>query len=105
FLYVPYNVPHSPHFVTDKLYQKYAAKGLDLTNARIYGLIEQMDAAINRLLAVVDEEGLREDTIVFFMSDNGGISRHYRAGLSGGKGSVFEGGVRSPFFARWPGRF
>ena len=105
FLYVPYNVPHSPHFVTDELYQKYAAKGLSLSDARIYGLVEQMDTAIGRLLNAVDEEGLRERTVVFFMSDNGGTSRHYNAGLRGRKASVYEGGVLSPFFARWPGKF
>ncbi len=105
FLYVPYNVPHSPHFVSDDLYKKYAAKGLSLTDARIYGLIEQMDTAIGRLLNAVDEEGLRERTAVFFMSDNGGTSRHYRAHLRGGKASAYEGGVLSPFFARWPGKF
>ncbi len=81
------------------------AQGLDSQTARIYGLIEQLDAAVGRLLRTLDDEGQHENSLVIFMSDNGGVSRHYRAGLRGGKGSVYEGGVRSPFFARWPGKF
>ena len=105
FLYLTYNVPHTPLIVSDALDEKYRAKGLNANDARIYGLIEQCDAAIGRLLEVIEAEGLRQRTVVLFMSDNGGVSRHYRAGLRGGKGSVYEGGVLSPFFARWPGRF
>ena len=105
FLYLAYNVPHSPLLVTDALHEKYRAKGIGSNDARIYGLVEQCDAAIGRLLDVIDSAGLEQDTVVIFMSDNGGVSRHYRAGLRGGKASVYEGGVRSPFFARWPGRF
>ena len=105
FLYMAYNVPHTPLIVSDALHEKYLAKGVGSDDARIFGLVEQCDAAIGRLLEAIDSAGLREDTIVLFMSDNGGVSRHYRAGLRGGKGSVYEGGVLSPFLARWPGRF
>ena len=105
FLYLAYNVPHSPLLVSDALHEKYRAKGVASNDARIYGLVEQCDAAIGRLLAVIDSAGLDQNTVVVFMSDNGGVSRHFRAGLRGGKASVYEGGVRSPFFARWPGRF
>lgn len=105
FLYMAYNVPHTPLLVTDALHEKYRTKGVSSYDARIYGLVEQCDAAIGRLLDVIDSEGLTEDSVVLFMSDNGGVSRHFRAGLRGGKASVYEGGVLSPFFARWPGRF
>ena len=105
FLFMAYNVPHSPLLVSDSLQEKYQAKGIGSSDARIYGLVEQCDTAIGRLLEVIDSEALREDTVVLFMSDNGGVSRHYRAGLRGGKASVYEGGVRSPFYARWPGSF
>ena len=105
FLYMAYNVPHTPLIVSDALHEKYRAKGVGSNDARIYGLMEQCDAAIGRLLEVIDSESLTEDTVVLFMSDNGGVSRHYRAGFRGGKASVYEGGVLSPFFARWPGRF
>ena len=105
FLYLAYNVPHTPLIVSDKLHEKYLARGVASSDARVYGLVEQCDAAIGRLLALMESEGLRDETAVFFMSDNGGVSRHYRAGLRGGKASVYEGGVLSPFFARLPGRF
>ncbi len=105
FLMLAYNVPHSPLLVADSLHEKYIQRGISSRDARIYGLVEQCDAAIGRLLAEIDSEGLREETVVLFLSDNGGVSRHFRSGLRGGKGSVYEGGVRSPFYARWPGRF
>ena len=105
FLLLTYNVPHSPLLVSDALHEKYLARGLDARDARIYGLVEQCDAAIGRLLGLIESEGLVHDTVVLFMSDNGGVSRNYRADLRGGKASVYEGGVLSPFLARWPGRF
>jgi len=104
FLYVPYNVPHSPHFVDDAFIEPYLAKGLELRDARIYGMITHMDQAVGRLLDAVDDEGLRENTLVVFLGDNGGVSRHNRLWLRGGKGSPFEGGIRIPAFFRWPGR-
>ncbi|MEO7650779.1 MAG: sulfatase-like hydrolase/transferase, partial [Bryobacteraceae bacterium] len=105
FLYIPYNVPHEPHIIDDAHYQKYAKKGLTQREARIYGLVTQCDTNIGRVLKTIDEQGLRDNTIVIFLSDNGGISKHYTAGLRGAKASVYEGGTRVPCFIRWPGHF
>jgi len=114
FCYLPYNAPHSPHVVGtshdgqprgDALIEKYLARDLPLREARIYAMVDLVDQNLGRLLAVIDELGLREDTIVIFTSDNGGVSKAFKAGLKGNKASVWEGGVREPFFARWPGRF
>lgn len=104
FLYVPYNVPHSPHFVDDAFIEPYLEKGLALRDARIYGMITHMDQAVGRLLDAMDDEGLRENTLVVFLGDNGGVSRHNRLWLRGGKGSPFEGGIRIPAFFRWTGK-
>ena len=105
FLYLAYNAPHSPYLAPDPLIERYLKKGLSLRDARIYGMITSIDDNLSRLLETVDQEGLTDDTIVIFMSDNGGMSHHFRAGLRGDKGWVYEGGVRVPFMARWPGNF
>jgi arylsulfatase A len=105
FLYVPYNAPHSPYLVPDDEIKPYLKKGLPLQEARIYGMITRIDKNVGRLLAQLDEQGLRENTVVLFLTDNGGVSRSFKAGLRGNKASVYEGGVRVPLLARWPGRF
>ena len=104
FAYVPFNTPHSPFYIDDEFIEPYLAKGLALREARIYGLITHMDRAVARLLQAVDEAGKRDDTLVIFLGDNGGVSRHTRLWLRGGKASPFEGGLRVPAFFRWSGK-
>lgn len=105
FLYVPYNAPHFPYLVPDENIRKYLDKGLPLREARIYGMIDRIDSNVGRLLEVIDETDLADNTVVIFLSDNGGVSSHYKAGLRGQKATVWEGGIRSPLMVRWPGRF
>jgi len=104
FLYLPYNAPHSPNYVPSRYTERYMKMGVPIGDAEIYGMVERIDENIGRLLGVLDKEGLRENTIVLFLTDNGGVSKHFRAHLRGAKASVFEGGVRAPLFVRWPGR-
>ena len=67
-------------------------------------MIEKMDQSIGRVLAALDEQGLSENTLVVFSSDNGGIAKESsQAPYRAGKGSYFEGGVRVPLVVRWPG--
>ena len=114
FCYVAFSAPHSPYQLDtshahqpegDAMITNYLKRGLDLQQARIYAMVERVDRNIGRLLAHLDKSGLTRDTVVLFMSDNGGVSRHWNGTLRGFKAQVYEGGVRSPLFVRWPEQF
>ena len=109
FLYVPYTAPHSPFQGPDD----YRPDPLPLDSPLwkqgqappdVYvAMIEHMDKCIGRILKVLDDKGLTQDTVVIFSSDNGGTGSARNAPLSKIKGSTFEGGIRVPAVARWPG--
>lgn len=101
--YVPYNTPHGPFQVADKYFDKYKEKGMDDKNAAIYGMCENIDDNIGRILKKLDELELSDNTIVLFMTDNGPNGVRYNAGMKGIKGHVDEGGVRVPLLIRYPG--
>jgi arylsulfatase A-like enzyme len=105
FSYVAYNTPHSPFQVPDKYFNKYKAKGLDDTLAAIYGMCENINENVGRILATLDRLKLRENTIVLFLTDNGANTERFNAGMRGRKGSVHEGGTRVPLFVQFPARF
>ncbi|WP_420148124.1 arylsulfatase [Spirosoma sp.] len=102
FCYVPFNAPHSPHQVPDRYFDKYKAKGLGDEQASIYGMVENIDDNVGRLLAGLDQMGLTQNTIVIFATDNGPNGHRFNGDMKGIKGSVDEGGVRVPLFVRWP---
>lgn len=104
FAYVPYNAPHTPHQVPDKYFDKYTARGFDAHNACIYGMVENLDDNLGRLLKVLDELKLADNTVVIFLTDNGPNGRRFNGGMAGVKGSNMEGGCRVPCFVRWPGK-
>jgi len=104
FCYVPFNAPHSPHQVADRYFNKYKAKGLDDEQASIYGMVENVDDNVARLLAKLDQLGLAQNTIVVFATDNGPNGHRFNGAMKGIKGSVDEGGVRVPLFLRWLGK-
>jgi len=103
FCYVPYNCPHGPFQVPDKYFDKYKAMGLDDKLACIYGMCDNIDDNMRRLLEKLDELNLKDDTIVIFITDNGPNSDRYNGDMRGRKGSVHEGGMRVPCFISWPG--
>ena len=104
FCYVPFNAPHFPPQVPDAYFDKYKARGCDNELATVFGMVENIDDNVARLLKTLDELQLAQNTIVLFLTDNGPNTNRYNGDLKGRKGSVHEGGVRVPFFIRWPGK-
>ena len=104
FCYLPTNAPHGPFLVADKYSKPYKDKGIESPLAEFYGMITNIDENMKRLMRKLDELGLRENTILIFMTDNGSTmgNRAFNAGMRGQKGSEYEGGHRVPFFIRWP---
>lgn len=100
--YIPYNVPHSPFQVPAEYFNKYRYAGLDSTLSSIYGMVDNMDRNIGLVLDRLEELSLTQNTIVIFFSDNGPNTDRYNGGMKGRKGSVDEGGVRVPFYIKWP---
>src|SRR5678815_2006680 len=102
FVYIPHPQPHVPLFVSDKFKGK-SARGL-------YGdVIEEIDWSVGQVLDTLKRNGLDENTLVIFTSDNGPWVEYGDHGgssgpLRGSKGTTFEGGQRESFVARWPGK-
>jgi arylsulfatase A-like enzyme len=101
FCYLPYNAPHSPHQTPESYFQKYKKKGLNDELASIYGMVENVDDNIGRVLKYLKDNNLEENTIVIFMTDNGPNGVRYNGEMRGTKSSVYEGGIRVPFFMKW----
>lgn len=109
FVYLPTNLIHSPLQVADELVEPYAQAGLDERTSKVWAMLQSVDTNFGRLLAVLKELGLEENTLVLLTSDNGSCSdstttQRFMAGLRGLKGTPYEGGIRVPTFARWPGK-
>ena len=113
FAFYATNLPHFPLTVSDKWADPFRKMGLHELNARTYGMIANVDANIGRLLAKLKELGIEDNTIVVFMSDNGPRTKRtkndlypdrYNMNLRGTKTSVYENGIRVPFFIKWPGK-
>ncbi len=102
FAYIATNAPHAPLQVAETYVEPFRKQGLDETTARTYGMIANLDENVGRLLSHLKKHGLEENTILIFMSDNGPTPARFNCGMRGIKGTVYEGGLRVPFFVRWP---
>jgi arylsulfatase len=123
FCYLAFNAPHTPLQVPDSYYQKYRAidpsSGFEDDNRpfpkmsekdkedarRVYAMVNCIDDNLGKLFKKLDDLKITDNTIVIFMTDNGPQQFRYVGGMRGKKGSVYRGGVRIPFFFRYPDKF
>ena len=118
--YLSFNAPHTPLQVPDKYYQMY--KDIDPSSGfendtrpfpkmsekdkedarKVYAMVTNIDDNMGKLLNKLEELKIADNTVVIFMTDNGPQQKRYIAGLRGRKSSVYRGGVRVPFYLRYP---
>ena len=113
FVYLPTNVVHTPLEVAPHYSDPFKAIGLDDYTATLYGEVVNLDENVGRLQAKLAQLGIAENTIILYTVDNGPIGLHgvenvadgahrYNLGLRAGKNTVWEGGIKLPFFWSWP---
>jgi arylsulfatase A len=101
FLYLPFHDVHAPYDPKPELLAKYEARR-GVADPAHAATVEAMDANVGRVMAALEASGAARRTVVIFTSDNGG-TRQYVAPLRGGKGTLYQGGVRVPAVVRGPG--
>jgi len=104
FLYMAHYAVHTPTQAKEELTEKYRKKPLyGQKNPTYAAMIESVDNAVGKIISVLDELDLAKRTVIFFTSDNGGLSDvTNNAPLRAGKGYPYEGGIREPLIIRWP---
>ncbi len=123
FCYLAFNAPHTPLQAPDEYYERYKnidpASGFSNDNRpfpkmtekdkedarKVYAMVSCIDDNLGKLFNKLDELEIADNTLVIFMTDNGPQQFRYLAGMRGRKGSVYRGGVRVPFFLRYPAKY
>lgn len=106
FLHLAHYAPHRPLDAPEASKQPWLKAGYDESTATIYAMIEIMDRGIGELIEALEEEGLKEKTLILFASDNGPdplTGARFNRNLRGMKYEIHEGGIRVPFIMHWPG--
>ncbi len=107
FVYLPTNIPHTPWNIAEEYARPYRRQGGTAARlAQFYGTLTKLDENLGRLMKLLEQENLVEDTILVFLTDNGSSGRdrgNFNAGMRGHKLSEYDGGHRVPCFIRWPG--
>jgi arylsulfatase A-like enzyme len=111
YLYMSHYAVHVPFAEDSRFIKKYIDAGLDPKEAMFAAMVEGMDKSLGDIMANIRRHHIEDNTVILFMSDNGGLSASGRGGkrhthnkpLSSGKGSSHEGGVRVPMIVKWPG--
>ena len=110
--YAPF-LPHTPHHPPERLLVKYRAEDRPVQLAKYYAMCEWFDETCGQLLDIIDDEGLRKNTVIIYVTDNGWIQRTPDMDLGSAwrssyaprsKQSANEGGIRTPIMVRWPGQ-
>jgi len=103
--YAPF-LPHTPHNPPERLLNRYRDKVDSLQVAKYYAMCTWFDETCGSLLELIDEKGIRENTLVIYVTDNGWIQHPEKNGYAPrSKQTPYEGGIRTPIMFRWPGQF
>lgn len=123
FCYLSFNAPHGPLQVPDKYYQQYKdidpAAGFEKDDRpfpkmteknkeaarKVYAMVTNIDDNLGKLFQKLEDLNIADNTLIIFMTDNGPDRPRYISGMRGRKGNVYQGGVRVPFYMRYPSSF